>query len=207
MDGESAIQYVLDNNIDGSLVECGVQSGKHEKIWIECLNRYNMERDIYLFDTFTGLPMPGEKDYNCPGVNWLPTTNDVLNVWNSYATDSNVNKWCYAPLEEVKNNLEGLGYNNSKLHYIVGNVMETLNNNTNIPEQIALLRLDTDWYDSSKFELVKLYPKVVKGGLIILDDYWFWNGQHQATNEYFEEIGIKPDFLRVNSQTACIIKH
>mgnify|MGYP001329190707 FL=1 len=62
-------------------------------------------------------------------------------------------------------------------------VEQTLQNNK-IPD-IAILRLDTDFYSSTITELKFLYPKLVKGGVLIIDDYGVWNGATKATHEYF----------------------
>jgi hypothetical protein len=85
--------------------------------------------------------------------------------------------------------------------------MDTLQDSKNIPDQIAILRLDTDWYESSKFELEQLYNNVVKGGIIIFDDYYHWDGQRRATDEFFKSIGITPAYINIgNQKTAAIIK-
>jgi len=102
--------------------------------------------------------------------------------------------------------LNKTNYPSKYLHYIVGDVCETLNNDVNIPKNIAVLRLDTDWYYSSKIELEKLFPNVVKGGVVIFDDYYFWDGQRKATDEYFKELNEDYEFIKVDSQTAAIIK-
>ncbi len=206
MDGAAALQYVLDNNIEGAIVECGVDTARFERMWIECLLRNKCERDIFMYDTFTGLTAPGDLDFNCQGADWNMTNEQVKNTWKSKVINETTNNWCYTPLEQVKKSLESMGYNNSRLHYIVGDVMKTLAEDTNLPDSIALLRLDTDWYESSKFELEKLFPRVSKGGVVIFDDYWFWNGQQKATDEYFTEKGIQVEFQRVNKQTASMIK-
>ena len=114
---------------------------------------------------------------------------------------------CYCPLDYVKNRLNNTGYDQTKIHYIVGDVMETLQNKENIPDKIAILRLDTDWYESSKFELEALYNNVVSGGVIIFDDYYHWNGQRKATDEYFRSINETYDFVNIgNGKTSAIIK-
>jgi O-methyltransferase len=59
-----------------------------------------------------------------------------------------------------------------------------------VPEQIALLRLDTDWYESTKCELEILFPRLVKGGVIIIDDYGCWQGARKAVDEYFNKNNI-----------------
>jgi hypothetical protein len=207
MDGEFCIDYIINNNIIGCIVECGVQEGKMEKIWINKLKQYNEVRDIYMFDTFSGLTEPGLNDYACEsGPQQYKNKNELHNEWSRHKVNNELNNWCYCPLEKVKENLESTGYPSEKLHYIKGDVCVTLLNDQNIPKNIAILRLDTDWYESSKIELIKLYPNVVKGGVIIFDDYYFWNGQRQATDEYFNEINKKYDFVKINSQTSAIIK-
>ncbi len=110
-------------------------------------------------------------------------------------------------MAEVQNRLNSTGYPQEKLHYIVGDVMETLRDKTAIPEKIAVLRLDTDWYESSKYELEQMYDNVVTGGVIIFDDYYHWEGQRKATNEFFSSRNINYDFVNLgNGKTSAIIK-
>ena len=204
-DGADAVKYILEKGIEGSFVECGVDSGNFQEVWITELKKQNQIRNIFLYDTFTGLTEPSEFDYTRPdAVYYNMCASDVKKTWQSQIIDANTNRWCYTPLDKVKLRLKLTGYPTENIHYIVGDVMETLK--MFVPEKIAMLRLDTDWYESSKFELVKLFPNVVKGGVVIFDDYYFWNGQKKATDEYFREINENYDFIKVNSQTASIIK-
>lgn len=207
MDGADAIKYIVKNRIPGAVVECGVQTGKYEHIWIHELMYQGKTRDIYMYDTFAGLTAPGEYDYTTDHGVYKMTKDEVLNKWNSRKIDDTTNEWCYTPLEKVKDFLNSTGYPQHKLHYIVGDVMQTLQNPANIPDEIAILRLDTDWYESSKFELEKMYDNVVDGGLVIFDDYYHWDGQRRATDEFFESRGIVCDFIKKNNQTATIIKN
>jgi hypothetical protein len=132
---------------------------------------------------------------------------ETLVYWKNSIIDDKTNAWCYAPLDYVKNRLNATGYPQDKLHYIVGDVMETLKDKSNIPEKIAILRLDTDWYESSKYELEQMYNNVVPGGVIIFDDYYFWEGQRRATDEFFKSINVTYDFVDIcNEKTASIIK-
>jgi hypothetical protein len=90
---------------------------------------------------------------------------------------------------------------------VVGDVMKTLADPKNIPESIAILRLDTDWYQSSKYELEQLYSKVPKGGVVIFDDYYHWDGQRRATDEFFAEIGESPIIIPTgNRKTGAFVK-
>jgi O-methyltransferase len=208
MDGRDAIQYVLRNNIEGAVCECGVDAGYFESVWIDELQRQGKTRDIYLYDTFTGLTAPGDYDYTCDGAKLFKMDKDqVHKYWSDRIVNENVNSWCYTPLEKVQRTLFSTGYPQSKLHFIVGDVMETLRDESNIPDQIAILRLDTDWYESSKFELERMYDKVVTGGIIIFDDYYHWDGQRRATDEFFSTIKMEYKFMDIgNYKTSAIFK-
>jgi O-methyltransferase len=208
MDGTNALNYILQNNIEGALVECGVDSGHFQYLWITALLHKNTLRDIYLYDTFAGLVKPSRYDYTCKDAKLYQMDRfEVFEKWKENILDEKTNGWCYTPLEKVQARLEATGYPQEKLHYIVGDVMETLQDKTNIPEKIAILRLDTDWYESSKYELEQLYDNVVKGGVIIFDDYYHWEGQRKATDEFFASRNLHYDFLNIgNYKTAAILK-
>jgi len=208
MDGADAITYILKNNIEGDIIECGVDSGNFEYIWINELMKHNMVRDIYLYDTFEGLVKPSEYDYTCDNATLYSMNKDeVLEMWSSQQINEKTNGWCYTPLEAVQKRLRSTGYPEDKLHYVVGNVMDTLKDMSTIPEKIAVLRLDTDWYESSKYELEQMYDRVVHGGVIIFDDYYHWDGQRRATDDFFKSKNITYDFVNIgNCKTAAIIK-
>jgi O-methyltransferase len=208
MDGANAINYILKNNINGVIIECGVESGDFEHIWINELMKNNAVRDIYLYDTFGGLVKPSVYDYTCKDAKlYSMDNNQVYKTWEKHIIDDKTNGWCYTPLKKVQDRLNSTGYPQDKLHYIVGDVMETLKNESNIPEQIAILRLDTDWYESSKYELEQLYNNVVIGGVIIFDDYYHWDGQRRATDDFFKSLNIEYKFVNLgNGKTSAIIK-
>ena len=135
------------------------------------------------------------------------TREDVHNMWKSQKITDKINGWCYTPLEKVQERLNSTGYPSKNLHYVIGDVMETLKDTNTIPEKIAILRLDTDWYESSKFELEQMYDNVVIGGVIIFDDYYQWHGQRRATDDFFNKLNINYDFANIgNNKTAAIIK-
>jgi hypothetical protein len=208
MDGADAITYILKNNIEGAIIECGVGDGHFEHIWINELMKHNTLRDIYLYDTFKGLVAPSEYDYTCKDARLYTMNQDeVYNTWKSHIINEEINGWCYSPLDYVRNKLNSTGYPENNLHYIVGNVMETLKDKTKIPEKIAILRLDTDWYESSKYELEQMYDNVVIGGVIIFDDYYHWDGQRRATDDFFKKRGYNYNFVNIgNYKTSAIIK-
>jgi glycosyltransferase involved in cell wall biosynthesis len=203
-DYDKAIRYILNNNIEGACVECGVEKGDVEVMWINELQKYNQVRDIYLFDTFSGLTPPDERDYGLLN-GW--SAQDVKNCWSQNHIDNKTNGWCYCPLADVKSRLLNTNYPEDKLHFIVGDVEDTLEDVKNIPEKIAILRLDTDWYKSTKIELEKLYDNVVPGGLIIMDDYYYWAGQRKAVDEFFTNLGVKYEVIQCSDKTGYIIKN
>lgn len=208
MDGADAVRYILENKIEGAIVECGVDSGHFQNIWIDELMKYNTVRDLYLYDTFRGLVKPTEYDYTCKDAKLYSMNKDeVYAEWKNRIIDEKTNNWCYTPLERVQKRLQSTGYSQEHLHYIVGDVMETLKDTANIPNKIAILRLDTDWYESSKYELEQMYDNVVPGGVVIFDDYYHWDGQRRATDEFFSSRQLSCDFVNIgNCKTAAMIK-
>ena len=112
--------------------------------------------------------------------------------------------WCFASLDEVKKNMIKTGYNSEKLHFIKGKVENTLPKH--IPKQIAILRLDTDWYESTKHELIHLFPKLVSGGVLILDDYGHWAGAKKAVDEYISQNKIQILLNRIDDTGRIAIK-
>tara|TARA_Y100000996_G_scaffold371113_1_gene319164 strand:+ start:4771 stop:5412 length:642 start_codon:yes stop_codon:yes gene_type:complete len=213
MDGKVAIEYILKNNIEGHLVECGVDSARQEVIWIEVLKKYNVKKHIYMFDTFAGLTKPTEHDYMCDNYNGsinmkqqFSGKGKLLEIWEKNIIDDKTNNWCYTPLNVVQNKLNSTGYDSNYLHYICGDILETLKDDKNIPKQIALLRLDTDWYESTKIELEVLFNKVIPRGLVVFDDYFLWNGQRKAVDDYLKQNNLQYTINKIDEQRAYIIK-
>ena len=165
-------------NIQGDVVECGVWKGGSTMMMVKTLMQAGItDREIYLYDTYEGMPEPTEKDKDLSGTS-------AQGTWSENQTDS-VNEWCYSPLEEVQNNLYSTGYPADKIHFVKGKVEDTIP--ATLPQSIALLRLDTDWFDSTYHELIHLYPLLQKGGTLIIDDYGHWQGAREAVDKYFAE--------------------
>ena len=196
------IQYIEKNNIKGCIVECGVHEGQQEVLFIEELNKINEKRNIYMYDTFTGMVQPTNKDFTLDTtVLYHADKDQTFNYWKFNETDDH-NNWCYCSIENVKQNLEN-NYDNSYLHYIKGMTCDTVHNHT---EKIAVLRLDTDWYESSRYEINNLYKFVVPGGIIIIDDYYHWAGQKQAIDEFLLENNINIEMFRHDEKTSYFFK-
>jgi hypothetical protein len=172
-----AVEYVLRTEVPGSIVECGVwRGGSMMAAARTLLAAGETSRDLYLFDTYEGMSAPTGSDRDYQGA----AAEDLLR--RSPRDDNEV--WCYAGLEDVRTNLESTGYPAGRMHFIEGKVEDTIPSAA--PEEIAILRLDTDWYESTKHELVNLYPRLKPGGVLIIDDYGHWEGARQATDEYFD---------------------
>ena len=204
METKDAVNYIIKNNIEGDFIECGVLKGSNEIIMIKELQKNNQEKNIWMYDTFDGMTSPSEFDwirndknsFHKNDTDVMMNNEECKNFFKEQQKDG-YNKWCYCSLDKVKKTLSQFNYNENLLHYIKGNVCQTLLDEKNLPNKISLLRLDTDFYDSSKVELEVLYPRLVKGGVLILDDYYLWEGQRKATDDYFEKIGFKPEFKKV----------
>ncbi len=136
----------------------------------------NESRELRVFDTFAGMTRPDDVD----GRNGEP----AIDEWAKNQTQTH-NEWCYASLEDVTKNLRSTGYPANLIRLIKGDVTMTLARPENLPEKIAILRLDTDWYASTKVELEALYPRLSLGGVLIVDDYGWWDGARRAVDEFF----------------------
>lgn len=189
---KEAIAKINANGVEGDIVECGVWMGGMTMYMIfQNMKQTNhTSRHFWLFDTFEGLPEHShEKDD--------PRAKKVYaelqsGGQTSYVT-SQVNKrgiidgkWNYGPIDIVLNNLRYTGYPQENFHLVKGKVEDTLSV-TKLPEKIAILRLDTDWYLSTKMELEYMYHRLQSGGVLIIDDYCTWTGSKMATEEFFNE--------------------
>lgn len=191
-----ATEYIVANDLAGDFVECGVwQGGSMMAACLTLLKLGISDRRFYLYDTFTGMSEPTAEDVQYDGESAAALMN---------ATETGAENWCYADLESVTANLKSTGYPMDKIHLIKGKVEDTIPET--LPSQIAMLRLDTDWYESTRHELTHLYPNLVKNGILIIDDYGHWKGSKQATDEYFEKLKFKPYLQRVDYTGRIAVK-
>jgi O-methyltransferase len=194
----NAIDYVVEHDISGSIVECGVYRGASMMAAALELRRLGREeRDLYLFDTFSGMPLPSERDVTLTG---LP----AAELTGRSATRGGTKQWVAASVDEVRRNMLKTGYDKSKIHFVAGRVEDTLP--AFAPSEIALLRLDTDWYESTRHELVHLFPRLSVGGVLIIDDYGHWAGAREATDEFFRERGIRILLDRIDYTARTAVK-
>ena len=176
-----AVEYLQRHGIEGDVVECGVwRGGSTMMAALSLMHFCGVERDLYLFDTFQGMPEPTEEDYKFG-------EGSAHAKWRELRQDKG-SKWNYAPIEEVREAMLSTGYPAERIHLVPGMVEETLPGQA--PARIALLRLDTDFYASTMHEYVHLYPRLVRHGVLIIDDFGTWAGSAQATQEYFAQNGV-----------------
>jgi O-methyltransferase len=179
-----AVEYILRHNIPGDFAECGVWRGGSVMMMALALRQFGgPDRVIHCFDTFSGMTEPGACDTQSH------TGMPAAAVLAGANRDEDDPFWAFAPLDVVKRNMTTTGYPPGLVRYHVGRVEDTLP--AAAPERLALLRLDTDWYASTKHELNCLFPRLSTGGALIIDDYGYWRGARQATDEYLAETGAK----------------
>jgi O-methyltransferase len=171
-----ATRYIVDRDIRGAIAECGVwRGGSMQAVAHTLLARGVTDRNLHLFDTFEGMPEPTGKDRRYDGV----PASEVL-----ASSEKTANVWAIASLEDVQGAMAETGYPAERIHLHLGLVEETIP--AEAPQTMALLRLDTDWYDSTKHELEHLYDRVPSGGVVIFDDYEYWEGARQAVDEFLD---------------------
>ncbi|MEE8544600.1 MAG: TylF/MycF/NovP-related O-methyltransferase [Alphaproteobacteria bacterium] len=194
---ELAIRYLVRCSVPGDVVECGVWRGGSMMAAARVLmDEGDRERRLVLYDTFEGMTEPGPEDLSASGKPALRSYKKRLRRGQG--------GWARAGLDEVKANLIGTGYPPQRLRFVKGPVEQTL------PDEaagaIALLRLDTDWYQSTRVELEHLFPRLSKGGVLMIDDYGRWMGQRQAVDEYLEAHQVPILLTRIDAYSRMGVK-
>jgi hypothetical protein len=198
-----SVDYLVRRGIAGAFVECGVWRGGSVLAMILTLQRAGAaDRDVYLFDTFSGMTEPTAEDTSSleePALStWKRASSEGRRAW----------EWAFGEevygVEQVREVLLATGYPADRLHFVVGPVESTIPGT--IPDSIALLRLDTDWYESTHHELVHLYPRLATSGVLIIDDYGHWDGARKAVDEYFATTASPVLLSRVDYTGRVAIK-
>jgi O-methyltransferase len=190
-----AVRFTAEQRIPGAIVECGVWRGGSMMAAAMTLLSMNDERDLYLFDTYTGMSKPTARDVTYHG----QIASDLLA--SAQPRDTILAE---AGLVEVRENLARTGYPAARLHFVPGPVEETLPHLA--PPTIALLRLDTDWYESTRHELQHLYPRVAPNGIVIIDDYGHWAGARKAVDEFVAMLNPPPFLHRIDYTARAFTK-
>jgi hypothetical protein len=189
-----AVRHVTKHRIPGAIVECGVwRGGSMQAAARTLLAAGETGRDLYLFDTFEGMPPPTDRDRRRDG-------EAAADLMARQARDRPI--WAVATLEDVQQGFERVPYPQERVHYVQGKVEDTVPEGA--PEQIAILRLDTDWYASTKHELEHLYPRLASGGVLLIDDYGWWQGSREAVDEFLEKTGAQLLLLRMDEGRVAV---
>ena len=170
-----SFHHVRQESLVGDFVECGVWKGGNIILLKKLIEKFNFKKNIYGFDTFEGMVEPSFYDVNYNNKSAKKMFDEHKKKDIGFAMCS---------LDDVKRNIKKNTKTNN-IFLIKGKVENTLKNKKKLPKKISILRLDTDFYESTKIELEILFPRLVKGGVLIVDDYGFWKGAKKAVDEYF----------------------
>ena len=187
------VKYIVENKIPGDIVECGVwRGGITQLAALTMIHLKDTSRKIYLYDTFEGMPKPEDEDIDWDG-------NRALDTWRTITLKGE--KWGFGgDINSVNQLMLSTKYPKEKIFITKGKVENTIPNV--IPKKISLLRLDTDFYKSTLHELNHLFPILVLGGILVIDDYGYYLGSRKATDEYFKKNKIKMLLSRINNLGA-----
>ena len=198
-----AVRHLVRAGVPGDLAECGVWRGGSVLAMISTLQSMGVtDRDVYLYDTFEGMPEPSEHDVSelePPALEtWRKAEQGDDRAWSYLFDPSTFNE------DAVRELLTATGYPAERLHFVRGLVEETIPGDA--PEELALLRLDTDWYDSTVHEMRHLYPRLATGGVLIVDDFGHWQGSRRAVEEYFEGVERAPLLTPIDYSARLAVK-
>ncbi len=175
-----AVKYVVERGVPGDFAETGVwRGGSSMLIAYSLLDLGASQRNIWLYDTFEGMPAPSERDVQVLG------GETAQKHFEAERTGEDSSAWCNAPLDEVRANMAAAGHPPAQTKFVIGKTQLTLAEPSNRPERLALLRLDTDWYESTRAELEHMFDLLSPGGVLIVDDYGHWAGCMRAVDEFF----------------------
>lgn len=190
-----AVRHCVRREVPGGFAECGVWRGGSVLAMVLTLQEMGAaDRDLYLFDTFEGMTAPTEHDVSAldppAAETWAQAQRDGGRAWPELFAPEVFNE------EAVRSMVLGTGYPPDRVHFVRGPVEKTLP--ARAPRSLALLRLDTDWYASTRVEMEHLYPRLVPGGVLIVDDYGHWDGARKAVEEHFATHGGAPLLHRID---------
>ena len=188
-----AVRHVVETGVPGAFAECGVwRGGSVLAMLLTLLELGATDRDVHLYDTFEGMPEPGERD------------GEARDAWR----ESGGWPEMFGPEafseDAVRATLLDTGYPSERIHVVRGRVEDTIP--AQAPERLAVLRLDTDWYESTRHELEQLYPRLAPGGVLIVDDYGHWEGARRAVDEFFAQRPPRPYLHRVDYSCRVAVR-
>ncbi|MDH2391136.1 TylF/MycF/NovP-related O-methyltransferase [Streptomyces sp. HNM0663] len=189
-----SVRYVAQHRIPGDVVECGVwRGGSMMAVARTLLEADDTSRHLHLYDTFEGMSEPSDHDRRHDG-------RSAAEMLAASPRSSGV--WAYASLEDVQQAMGKTDYPTELIHYHRGKVEDTIPKH--VPDRISVLRLDTDWFESTRHELAHLWPRLVPGGVLLLDDYGWWEGARRAVDQWLEESGVPLLLLRMDEGRLAV---
>jgi O-methyltransferase len=192
------VGYVCDAKLEGDIVECGVwRGGSMMLAALELVRRETVDRRLWLYDTFAGLPRPDPIDVDVLG-------NRAVDGWEAHTLPGGQTLWAYADEADVRRNMALTGYPEQRMRFVPGLVEETIP--ATAPQRISLLRIDTDWYASYRHVLRNLYDRVVPGGVLIFDDYGHFGGARKAVDEFRAGRRIVSPLMRADYSCRIMLK-
>lgn len=185
-----SLHYINQNKLEGDIVECGIWRGGNLFLAKKIQDLYykNIKRTFYGYDTFEGMPEPSVYDGE-----------KIVQIYKNFLKKGE--RWTEASLDDVENSIKKLFLSLDDFNLVKGKVEDTLINKKNLPSKISLLRLDTDFYESTKVELEILYPLLVQKGVLIIDDYGDFIGCRKAVDDYF----FNKNVLMISIDKSCRI--
>lgn len=194
-----AVRHIARRGIVGDVVECGVWRGGSAMLAAATLAAEGVrDRGVWLFDTYDGMSEPSEFDID------RTTGLRVADHWDQIKAMRGSAIVADASLDEVRANMASIDYPAAHVHFVKGLVEETLPDAG--PQQVALLRLDTDWYRSTRHGLEHLWPRLSPGGVLIIGDYGRWAGARKAVDEYFADRDDAPLLSRLDVTARVGVK-
>lgn len=189
-----SLHYINQNKLEGDIVECGIWRGGNLFLAKKIQDLYykNIKRTFYGYDTFEGMPEPSVYDGE-----------KVVQIYKNFLKKGE--RWTEASLDDVENSIKKLFLSLDDFNLVKGKVEDTLINKKNLPSKISLLRLDTDFYESTKVELEILYPLLVQKGVLIIDDYGDFIGCRKAVDDYFFDKNVL--MISIDKSCRIIIKN
>lgn len=198
-----AVHHIVHANIPGDYVECGVwRGGASMMAALTLLEAGDTARTLWLYDTYAGMSRPSDHDERIK-VDGSGSVRITMDKWLAEQREG-FNNWCYASLEDVTANMRSTGYPERRMRFVKGMVEDTIPGT--VPDRIALLRLDTDFYESTLHEMQHLYPRLAPGGVLIIDDYGVWRGSKTAVDQYLGEIGEHLLLTSVDETAVVAVK-
>lgn len=196
----TALRYLHMAGLPGDVVECGVWRGGNCMLAALTLMMLgDASRDVWLYDTFAGMTEPTERDRDVYG----GLARDMRG--RAFSTEGRPTPFQFvASRNDVAANMARTGFPSDRVHYVEGRVEETLPMSR--PDRIALLRLDTDWYESTAASMRQLYPLLVEGGVLLLDDYGDWPAVREAVHECLEDLGETLMLNRIDNTGRIAIR-